>query len=365
MRFLRSRSALRCALAATALAVSSTSVLSQTFERAWAGTVLDAFTLDGEEIWTVEDGGRIRYRATATGAWTFQTTPDVVKDSLQRIFFHSNGSSGWAVGQNGWVVQTANGGASWAVSWQQASASGSGYEDLWDVHVLDDDAWILGLHGIWHWSTANPTWTAVTLKAITGAVLTYNDLVEKDVELYALDVVDTGSGILGLASAEPGWIFRATQPEEWEVVFEIQSKCPPTCSAAFSPTTLSGCACENICTSGLNFEPWDIEIGRSSTEKLALCVGGVGSNCGLILASEDDGLSWEFEPHECTVSTSVGGTNCNGHVDYTDDPNDPSDVWHLKRYREIYGVSIFHGDNSAIAGGYSGQHLVRDPVAKV
>jgi hypothetical protein len=34
----------------------------------------------------------------------------------------------------------------------------------------------------------------------------------------------------------------------------------------------------------------------------------------------------------------------------------------LKKYFTLYGVGIFDADNSAVACGYSGQHLVRDPV---
>jgi hypothetical protein len=60
-----------------------------TFSHAWAGTVMDGFTLDGNEMWTGEDGGRIRHTVDGGLSWTFQVVPPEVKDPILRIHFLS------------------------------------------------------------------------------------------------------------------------------------------------------------------------------------------------------------------------------------------------------------------------------------
>jgi hypothetical protein len=85
----------------------------------WAGTVFDAFTVDGEEVWTVEDGGRIRHRTPGAGGvwtWTFDETPVQVKDQLLRLTFlvvDGVPTVGWAVGMNGWYLKRTTGTNSW------------------------------------------------------------------------------------------------------------------------------------------------------------------------------------------------------------------------------------------------------------
>ena len=47
----------------------------RTFEHRYGGLVYDVFTLDGEEMWTAEDGGRIRHRtvdASGDVSWNYQ-----------------------------------------------------------------------------------------------------------------------------------------------------------------------------------------------------------------------------------------------------------------------------------------------------
>jgi hypothetical protein len=86
---------------------------SPSFELRWGGLVHDTVSADGLENWTAEDGGRIRHRQS--NQWTFQTVPAQVKDTLRRVFFLPNRLDGWAVGQNGWIVRTSDGGAHWNV----------------------------------------------------------------------------------------------------------------------------------------------------------------------------------------------------------------------------------------------------------
>ncbi len=129
---------------------------AQNSEHRYAGLVFDPFvrkTSSGEfEAWTAEEGGRIRYRSPSTGLWSFQTTPDEVKDTLHRIHFlpaGPDGQIGWAVGNNGWVLKTTNGGGTWSVIARIAELgfSPSGWEELYDVHFLNPlEGWLIGKH---------------------------------------------------------------------------------------------------------------------------------------------------------------------------------------------------------------------------
>jgi photosystem II stability/assembly factor-like uncharacterized protein len=349
-------------VAMTALASTS---YAQTASRRWGGLVHDAFTLDGQEVWVVEDGGRIRHRSVS-GVWTVQTTPIEAEDTLRRIQFLGNGLNGWAVSNGGWVLCTTNGGVTWATMPPRIPAViGAGWEDLWDIHFISaTEGWLVGLHALWHTTNGGQTWTAATLLDSLGQPITGDAL--EHIELYAIDIVGGGpSPMLGLASAEPGWIFRATDPLVWQVVFEVEDLCPTppaACSTIFSANQLTECGCDKICAAGLAFEPWDIEISRHPTEKLAICAGGIGPDCGLILASLDDGLTWALEPHECGNGTNCGLMGPNGPL-YN--PPGTGGLWRHKEFLEIYGVSIAYDSTSSsvtsVACGYGGQHLVRDP----
>jgi hypothetical protein len=127
---------------------------AQTFDHRWGGLIHDAFTYDGQNVWLVEDGGRIRHSFNATSAnptWTFQTTPSQVQNTLRRIFFLSDNQTGWAVSEDGYIIETTNGGASWNVLHRMPSKlDPNDFEDLWDVHFFSaNEGWVLGLHGIW------------------------------------------------------------------------------------------------------------------------------------------------------------------------------------------------------------------------
>ena len=342
-------------LASLVLAFASTvrTTHAQAFEHRWAGLIYDAFLGTDGQLWTVEDGGRIRHR-TAAGARSYQSVPEEVKDTLGRVHFLSDNTTGWAVGHNGWILKTVNGGASWSILLQKASiGSPSTPEELTDVHFLDAlTGWLVGIHGVWITTTGGATesaWSEVPLYAAGGAALDPSIL-----ELYAIDVVERQGGLLGLLVAEPGYILRSADPEatSFQVVWDIHD----LCGSEF----LEGCE-KSICDSSAKYEPWDVEIRRvdpSEGDPLALVVGGIGVGCGYVVSSQDDGESWRRDLHECKVS----GANCNGDSDYNDDdiPGSYEDTWRHKFFLTLYGVAILDGDGTAVAAGYNGQHVVRD-----
>ena len=130
-----------------AMTALASATYAQTASRLWGGLVHDAFTLDGQEVWVVEDGGRIRHRSVS-GAWTVQATPIEAEDTLRRIHF-ADSMHGWAVSNGGWVIRTTDGGANWTALNRMPAVIGAGWEDLWDIHfVSPTEGWLVGLHGI-------------------------------------------------------------------------------------------------------------------------------------------------------------------------------------------------------------------------
>src|SRR5260221_6627625 len=217
------------------------------FQHRWAGFVFDSFTFDGGEAWTVEDGGRIRHRSAGGGAWSFQVVPDSVTGPLRRIHFVPGGTpgpTGWAVGDDGWIIKTTNGGSSWAIApfdgahgitqvpavlpAQYRDPFTPDHEQLWDVIFLDTlRGWMCGLHRIWrtvdgcsHWIACEMDMQGITPHRIDGSS---DQALLQQVELYALDVVQRSDGsLLGMASGEPGLVFKTTDGVVWQVVLDIR-----------------------------------------------------------------------------------------------------------------------------------------------
>lgn len=282
-------------------------------------------------------------------------------------------------------------------------------EQLYDVFFLDElRGWLCGLHGIWRTSDGGTTWTPCTLLMQNGHQIdgTHDQALLEEVELYALDVVERSGGVLlGMASAEPGLVFKTTDGDVWKVTLDIRCLCdqasvscpkpaPPwSCTSCYDCDSLppiGGClgepatgdgalACQfRICDKfdADRFEMWDVEISRHPTQKLAVAVGGIGSACGMVLTSTDDGAHWSVESHECQCAGSPGCVDCSAAADtsylYHDIPDSnphPPD-WFTHTYRwnvfnTLYGVAVFGADNTAISVGYGGQTAVRNPASGV
>jgi photosystem II stability/assembly factor-like uncharacterized protein len=391
---------------------------STPFEYVWGGLVEDAFTFNGTEVWTVEDGGRIRHRSVANGAWTPQDVPVQVNKALRRIHFvpespPNDGPTGWAVGDFGWVIKTTNGGTNWTVLGSQMPAVldathlpkyAPPFEQLYDVNFLDEQrGWLCGLHGIWRTTNGGTTWIPCTLlmqdnHAING---TNDQDLLTEIEFYSLDVVErsgeTGTELLGMASAEPGLVFKTIDGVTWKVVLDVRCLCMvstqncanfPSCSSCYdcnpadiqpidgcvgfptAPNDPQGLACElSICDGALKpFEMWDVQISRHPTQKLAVATGGVNTGCGMIFTSIDDGVHWKKEPHECQSVKDCSPSADPTHLYNDVPPTIPPDTTHLYRHKQfftVYNAAILSGDNTVIGTAYGGGVHVRNPASGV
>jgi len=280
------------------------------------------------------------------------------------VTFLNDGLTGWAVGQDSRYLWTQDAGT----TWHQYQI---GTDQLWDVDFVNaTEGWVVAKHALYHTdngSTFGPppvgnNWTApVFLYAADGHVMTPTEL--QAIDLISLDIIPghalPGSiEFLGLLTAQPGLIFRTTDGMNWQVVFDIRN----LCGLGVLPACMSGICAQQPPLVG--FQPWDIEISRNPAAPLSLVVGGLGNACGLALKSSDLGLTWTIEPHECACGIS-GCHNCTNDPLYNDNLAVQTDTWRYQNFNTLYSVSIFDGDNSAIAGGYGGQHVVRNPATGV
>src|SRR5690606_34288671 len=146
-----------------------------------------------------------------------------------------------------------------------------------------------------------------------------------------IDVVTDGENeFLGIVAGQPGWILRSVDfGRTWNVVYIAYIELDPG---------LQDCLHAGVHNPSYGpwFELWDAEISLHANDPLILVVGGVGVGCGLILASEDDGLTWNQEFHECRVDPALDCTDLVAFPEY--DPDFPP--YHHTTFRTIYGVAI-------------------------
>lgn len=419
-----------CMAALTPLLATQSPAQTAPFDHRSAGMVFDAFTFDGGEFWTVEDGGRIRHRWSATGTPHFQVVPSDVKDTLRRIHFvpdqtYWDGPTGWAVGEWGWLIKTDTGGSTWSIidldpgAGQQMPAVllpgptdlWPDKESLWDVHFLDENrGWLCGLHGIWRTVDGGANWIPCTVKMQDDRVIFPLSVppdpisldILKDTEFYALDVIERPNPdqpgtmeLIGMVAAEPGLVFRTKNGTDWKVVLDIRCLCvqqaqgcatsPQGCSECYDDCTslpeIDGCLMQpgnrlgeaKICGDLEHFEAWDIDISgdQDRADSFAVMVGGIGHGWGMVFTSEDDGVHWKKEPHECHLGGAGGAPNCTNPLNYAYNDVPPghanyyTHTYRTKEWGALYGVAIFDGDNSAILSGYGGSVAYRTPTEAI
>ena len=80
-----------------------------------------AFAADGLHGWAVGDSGIIVATADGGRHWTRQTSP--TSENLQSVAIAADSLHGWAVGDGGTIIATADGGGHWTRQTSPASAS--------------------------------------------------------------------------------------------------------------------------------------------------------------------------------------------------------------------------------------------------
>jgi photosystem II stability/assembly factor-like uncharacterized protein len=104
-------------IAAIGFAVTSSQELRRPNDIVWqivaSGWSLESVyvTADGRRGWAVGDNGAIVATEDGGGHWTPQTSS--TSNTLVGVAFAADGRRGWAVGENGPIVATEDGGGHW------------------------------------------------------------------------------------------------------------------------------------------------------------------------------------------------------------------------------------------------------------
>ncbi|MBA2668911.1 MAG: hypothetical protein H0U67_00900, partial [Gemmatimonadetes bacterium] len=350
-----------------------------TFEHRWAGLAYSITTLDGDEVWVGEDGGRIRHRdpSTTPPTWSFKEVPFEVMGIIRKIhFLEGQQQHGWAVSNDGWVLRSYDSGDTWVnLTRMSGSYDLSEWQDLYSIWMYDQfDGILLGTRGIWYTENGGACWEPAVLhygNNQTGSHYSKSTFQDEQVLFWGLGVQvgpdqavcgeSVESDFLGLVAAKPGYILRSVDwGRTWVTIFKAQID--------LQSAVTCGCLYEAMpqnppLPDPPFFELWDVAISNHETDDLALVVGGAGTTCGLILASYDQGCTWEMELHECDPDpcSTIPGP-CAGDPLYEPDlplPNPPPDYRH-QALKVLYGVDIYDDTNIALAVGYNGQQLRRE-----
>ncbi len=310
------------------VAAFSTPIVKLPFRRLWGGIVQSILEIAPNDVWTAEDGGRMRHFDGSV--WSEFATPDAVRTTLNRIFFRTSGTGaqiGWAVSAGGQLLRYDSSTKRWSIVATLGDPTSPGTPAiLWDIFFVDDTfGWVVGVHLIKYTDDGGSTWKDVVVQTSNG--INYNPSLT---EVYRIAFVRRGAQFVALAVGEPGLVFRATSISQWTAVFDIKQLAGmPSC---FTNGNLSP------------VEPWDVSFvpGSTPAQSIAFLVGARGNGCGYVLKSIDSGLSWTPE----TFSSSG-----NPQTPYTS-------------FQAVFGLTTFSG-GGATSAGYGGQILQRDPVSGV
>jgi len=232
---------------------------------------------------------------------------------FESVSMLSTGAEGWAVGHNGLVMHTVDGGASWV---HQAIPSGLSVSGLFDVAAVDaTHVWAVGRDSV----------------ANTPLMLFYNGSAWSRVSLPGVVTkrlmdVDMVSSTVGYAVSMDGFVLGTSNGASWSVLNTVGD--PATlrniAHDPLVPTTLWVISDQGIYMSGNSGATWSTEqtIGKFTDPDTglpsALSFGGrflsvygntivasdwgpgsVGQNFGSgagILSSQDGGVSWNYAP---------------------------------------------------------------------
>ena len=255
----------------------------------WTGALEDVyFDRDGRHGWAVGDGGAILATADAGVTWTREDSHTLF--NLNAVWF-TDADSGWAVGNSGMAVHTVDGGATWTPMPTGAS------ENLRDVFfAYPDTGWAVGNAGAilrtvnWGatWDKQNPTPSPLYAVSFAG---TRNGWAVGDNGVI-LGTTDRGVTWSAEPSVTSQSLRGVTRRSEF-VAFAIgqQGVAPRTTNVLNVPTW------ELVNTGASN----QLEDVFFTSDVTGFAVGFNGT--GIVLRTDDAGLDWTSQP--MPVSTTL------------------------------------------------------------
>ncbi len=152
--------------------------------------------VDAGTAWAVGDNGTIIKTTDGGGSWEVLDT--VVADDLQQVHFTSQ-STGWIVGRNGTILTTSNGGDTWSIVDTDFNY------DLFDMSFpASGEIWLVGSLALFNSSDGGSSWEAVP----TGTALlpSFNDVAFADGDIGL--VVGNSDAVLRTEDGGDTWEYR-------------------------------------------------------------------------------------------------------------------------------------------------------------
>lgn len=325
-------------------------------------------------VWTVEDGGRMRFgrfdtstAMTPIGGWAWVNDRRPWNQILRGVSVDAAGALGIAVGDGGtwlWTTNAVSGGPSgggvWRTSIVTMPAGFNADNQLWHVfqNPLDPyEAWVAGANGLLA-RTDNGVSPGVTLSACTfvqtpcapdplpiGTLtgVEFSSDMQHGVavgDLLRGPTTCTGSGP---ASFVQGGIYHSFDGVNWE-------------QANLFFATPNG---NTTPPDAMHF--WKVSFVPGT--HTAIAVGGSETNRGYLMVSTDGGLNWYEEHHQCR---GVPAEDCAPLSDTCSVALAPCETGAAQeplgygKSLEQYGVFAYD-DGTAVSVAYGGQILRRDP----
>jgi hypothetical protein len=325
-------------------------------------------------VWTVEDGGRMRFArfdwnsgATPVNDWSYPHFTEPRNVILRDVSVDANGQLGIAVGDAGswwWTGSAVNGGASAGGNWRPSIVTmPSGFPEdnqLWDVfqHTLDPhQAWVVGANGLLA-RTDSGTSHHVTLTRclflqplgapyslpigdLTG--IAFSSDMQHGVAVGDLLGSPTNNPGPGSTLVVQGGIYHSHDGEEWS-------------QANLHFATPSG---NPTPPDAMRF--WKVSFVPGT--HTAIAVGGSGTNRGYLMVSTNGGVDWYEEHHQCR---GLPAEDCAPLSDTCSSELAPCETGPSQeapgygKSLEQYGVFAY-ADGTAVSVAYGGQILRRDP----
>lgn len=308
----------------------------------------------GTQLWTAEDGGRIRHSPGDNANWVFQTTPPEVNQTLLDVWFEPGSDQfGWAAGRAGHLLCTSDGGTNWEhfdpsePELLDSTGGGDNLATLWRTRWASPDVgFIAGIQtfkrngnggarnaddfqNVKLWNT----YSEIDVDAAAGTqdpglIEFYSLAITRDSEPTAhwvgfvagdLWLNCNSHGVRALGFYTDTRLAKSEGGKNWWLTFDATDFTEPF-----------GVPMEN---------PWDAEYVMEYDDldnARTYLVGGSGNQDGSLFMSDDGGQSWTKE------SPDVG------------DPDSPGFA------PTLYGVAAMP-DGRAVTTGYGGSIWSRDP----
>jgi len=326
-------------------------------------------------VWTVEDGGRMRFArfdsssgATPVNGWSWVSPTQPTDKILRDVSVAQDGLLGVGVGAGAnwvWADDSVSGGPNGGGLWRKAQLlmpdGFSSDTQLWGVFqhpVTPEVAWVAGDGGL----------LAHTLDAASGVV-----------ELTACTFVQTPCAPSALPIGNLTGVQFTSDMQHGVAVGDLLTE-TVACPSPWNSTYVQGGIYHSFdgvtwTQANLNFlkvngdkavPPESMHFWKVSfvhDTHVGFAVGGANTDRGYLMVTHDGGLNWYEEHHECR---GLGANQCNPVTSTCLVPSGQCETAPLTdsngyaKSLEQYGVTAF-ADKSAISIAYGGQILRRDP----